>query len=280
MSLVLVEDAARVRTLTLNRPDSLNAISEALLDALAEELLRAATDPGVATVLLTGNGRAFSVGADLFELTQRTADPDSFVMGKHGFLGTIRAMADLPKPLVMAVNGLALGAGTTFLGYADLVFMSTEARLKCPFTDLAVAPEAASSFLLPNLVGRQNAAWLLMSSEWVSAAEAHEMGIAWKLCEPTDLLPTARRYAEVLASKPISSLAAIKDTMWAPIREEVRAAQEREVEHFKRLLGGPANAEALAAFAEGRKATSASCRPAGDRSGRTTRHARTCRWTA
>jgi enoyl-CoA hydratase/carnithine racemase len=175
-------------------------------------------------------------------------------MGKHGFLGTIRALADLPKPLVMAVNGLALGAGTTFLGYADLVFMSTEARLKCPFTDLAVAPEAASSFLLPNLVGRQNAAWLLMSSEWVSAAEAHEMGIAWKLCEPADLLPTARRYAEVLASKPISSLAAIKDTMWAPIREEVRAAQEREVEHFKRLLGGPANAEALAAFAEGRKA--------------------------
>jgi enoyl-CoA hydratase/carnithine racemase len=254
MSLVLVEDAARVRTLTLNRPDSLNAISEALLDALAEELLRAATDPGVATVLLTGNGRAFSVGADLFELTQRTADPDGFVVGKHGFLGTIRAMADLPKPLVMAVNGLALGAGTTFLGYADLVFMSTEARLKCPFTDLAVAPEAASSFLLPNLVGRQNAAWLLMSSEWVSAAEAHEMGIAWKLCEPADLLPTARRYAEVLASKPISSLAAIKDTMWAPIREEVRAAQEREVEHFKRLLGGPANAEALAAFAEGRKA--------------------------
>jgi enoyl-CoA hydratase/carnithine racemase len=254
MSLVLVEDADRVRTLTLNRPENLNAISEALLDAFAEELIRAATDDSVATVLVTGSGRAFSVGADLHELTQRNADPDGFVMGKHGFLGVLKAMAALPKPLLMAVNGLALGAGTTFLGYADLVFMSTAARLKCPFTDLAVAPEAGSSFLLPNLIGRQNAAWLLMSSEWITAQEAHEMGLAWKVCAPDELLPVARRHAEILASKPISSLAAIKDTLWAPIRAEVEAAQQREVEHFKRLLGGPANAEALAAFAEGRAA--------------------------
>ena len=253
MSLVLVEDANRVRTLTFNRPENLNALSEGLLDAFAEELLRAATDHTVATVLVTGSGRAFSVGADLFEMAQRNADPDGFVMGEHGFLGVCKAMAALPKPLIMAVNGLALGAGTTFLGYADLVFMSTAARLKCPFTDLAVAPEAGSSVLFPHLIGRQNAAWLLMSSEWISAEEAHQMGIAWKLCEPDELLSTTRRHAEVLASKPISSLAAIKDTLWAPIRAEVEAAQQREVEHFKRLLGGPANNEALAAFAEGRK---------------------------
>jgi enoyl-CoA hydratase/carnithine racemase len=253
MSLVLVEDEARVRTLTLNRPENLNAISEALLDAYAEELIRAATDDSVATVLVTGSGRAFSVGADLFEMAQRNADPDGFVMGKHGFMGALKAMADLPKPLIMAVNGLALGAGATFLGYADLVLMSTEARLKCPFTDLAVAPEAGSSYLFPNLIGRQNAAWLLMSSEWVTAQEAHEMGIAWKLCEPADLMPTAREHAAILASKPLSSLAAIKDTLWAPIRAEVEAAQHREVEHFKRLLGGPANMEALAAFGEDRK---------------------------
>ena len=252
MSLVLVEDAARVRTLTLNRPDKLNACSEALLDALGEELVRAAADDAVATVLLTGAGRAFCVGADLGEMAQRNADPDSVPIGRHGFMGVCRAMADLPKPLVVAVNGMALGAGTTFLGYADLVFMSTAARIKCPFTDLAVAPELGSSFLVPNLIGRQNAAWLLMSSEWVSAQEAKDMGIAWKTCEPDDLMPTARKHAEVLASKPISSLAAIKDTLWAPLRAELARAQEREIEHFKRLLGGPANTEALAAFAEGR----------------------------
>ena len=253
MSLVLVEDHNRVRTLTLNRPEKLNACNQALLDALGEELDNAATDKGVATVLLTGNGRAFCVGADLVEMAQRNVDPASVPFGTHGFLGVCRAMADLPKPLLIAVNGMALGAGTTFLGYADLVFMSTAARIKCPFTDLAVAPELGSSFLIPHLVGRQNAAWLLMSSEWFSAQEAQEMGLAWKTCAPDDLMPTARKHAEVLASKPISSLAAIKDTLWAPIRAEVDAAQQREIEHFQRLLGGPANNEALAAFAEGRQ---------------------------
>ena len=250
--LLLTSDEDRVRTLTLNRPASLNAISEGLLDALAEGLLDAAVDPSVATVLLTGNGRAFSVGADLFEMAQRNADPTGFQLGKHGFLGVLDAMVSLPKPLIMAVNGLALGAGTTFLGYADLVFMSSEARLKCPFTDLAVAPEAASSFLLPRLIGRQNAAWVLMSSEWISAAEALEMGIAWKVCPPEALIPLAMQHAKILASKPISSLAAIKDTMMAPLRADIAAARDREIEHFKRLLGSPANTEALAAFAEGR----------------------------
>lgn len=254
MSLVLVEDLNRVRTLTLNRPDKLNACNEALLDALGEELVRAASDVSVATVLLTGAGRAFCVGADLVEMAQRNADSSSVPLGAHGFLGVCRAMADLPKPLIFAVNGMAMGAGATFLGYGDLVFLSTNAKIKCPFTDLAVAPELGSSFLVPLLIGRQNAAWLLMSSEWVSAEEAKEMGLAWKVCAPEELLPSARAHAEVLASKPLSSLAAIKDTLWAPIRVEVEKAQQREVEHFKRLLGGPANNEALAAFAEGRPA--------------------------
>lgn len=261
MSLVLVEDRNRVRTLTLNRPDKLNACNEALLDALGDALQAAATDDGVATVLLTGAGRAFCVGADLMEMAQRNADPASVPIGRHGFLGVCRAMADLPKPLIIAVNGMALGAGATFLGYADLVFMSTGARLKCPFTDLAVAPELGSSFLIPHLIGRQNAAWLLMSSQWFSAQEAKEMGLAWKICEPDDLIPAARTHAEILASKPISSLAAIKDTIWAPIRADVEAAQQREIEHFKRLLGGPANNEALAAFAEGRPADFANLPP-------------------
>ena len=254
MTLVLVEDRNRVRTLTLNRPDKLNACSEELLDSLGDALVDAARDDSVAAVLLTGAGRAFCVGADLGEMAQRNADPRSVPIGRHGFMGVCRAMADLPKPLLVAVNGMALGAGVSFLGYADLVFMSTAAKVKCPFTDLAVAPELGSSLLVPSLIGRQNAAWLLLSSEWVDAEQAREMGLAWKLTAPEDLLPEATRHAEILASKPISSLAAIKDTLWAPLREELARAQEREIEHFKRLLGGPANTEALVAFAEGRKA--------------------------
>ena len=129
----------------------------------------------MAVVLLTGNGRAFSAGTDLLEMHARATDPD-FVPGKHGFLGLLDALVDFPKPLVCAVNGVGLGIGATILGYADLAFMSTKARLKCPFTSLGVAPEAASSYLFPQLVGRQDAAWMLLSAEWVSAEEAQADG--------------------------------------------------------------------------------------------------------
>lgn len=247
-----VEDGDRVRTITLNRPDALNAFNEALYDATADALLSAAEDPAVAVVLLTGNGRAFSAGTDLLEMHQRATDPD-FVPGRHGFLGFLDALVAFPKPLVVAVNGLGLGIGATVLGYADLAFMSTTARLKCPFTSLGVAPEAASSLLFPRLMGHQNAAWMLLSAEWVSAQEALDMGLVWRLCEPEELLSTARRHAETLAARPVSSLVAVKRTMTAPLREQIAAARERENAAFAELMGGPANLEALTAFAEGRE---------------------------
>ena len=249
---LLVDDHARVRTLTLDRPDALNAFNEALYDATTEALLEAARDPGVAVVLLTGNGRAFSAGTDLLEMHRMSTDP-SFERGTHGFLGLVDALAAFPKPLVCAVNGVGLGIGATVLGFADLAFLSRTARLKCPFPSLGVAPEAASSYLLPRLMGRQNAAWMLLSAEWIGAAEAQDMGLVWQVCEPDDLLPTARRHAETLAARPISSLIAVKETMMAPLRAEIAAARERENACFAELMGGPANLEALTAFAEGRE---------------------------
>ena len=246
------DDEARVRTLTLDRPDALNAFNEALYDATAEALLAAAEDPGVAVVLLTGNGRAFSAGTDLLEMHQMATDP-AFQRGTHGFPGLVDALAAFPKPLVCAVNGIGLGIGATVLGFADLAFMSATARLKCPFTSLGVAPEAASSYLLPRLMGRQNAAWMLLSAEWIDAEQARAMGLVWQVCEPEDLMPTAHRYAETLATRPISSLKAVKETMIAPLRAEIAAARERENACFAELMGGPANLEALTAFAEGRE---------------------------
>lgn len=250
---LLIDDHARVRTLTLDRPEALNAFNEALYDATAQALLDAAGDPSVAVVLLTGNGRGFSAGTDLLEMHQMATDPE-FERGTHGFLGLLDALVDFPKPLICAVNGVGLGIGATILGFADLAFMSTSARLKCPFTSLGVAPEAASSYLLPLLIGRQEAAWLLMSAEWVGAEQAKEMGLVWRLCEPDDLLPEARRHAELLATRPISSLVAVKRTMTEPLRAEIAAARERENAAFGELMGGPANLEALAAFAEARAA--------------------------
>lgn len=244
---LLINDENRVRTLTLNRPEALNAFNEVLYDATTQAILDAAEDPEIAVVLLTGAGRAFSAGTDLADMQAMITDPE-FKPGKYGFRGLIEALAAFPKPFICAVNGLGLGIGTTILGYADLAFMSTTARLKCPFTSLGVAPEAASSYLLPQLIGRQNAAWLLLSSEWVDAQEALQMGLVWRVCEPEDLLPEARRRAEILASRPISSLMAVKHTMIEPIRPEIAAATARENAHFAELMGTQANAAALADF--------------------------------
>jgi enoyl-CoA hydratase/carnithine racemase len=242
-----IDDRNRVRTLTLNRPDVLNAFNEALYEATAEALQQAAEDADVAVVLLTGAGRAFSAGNDLNEMQARITDPEMADQGSH-FTAMIDALTRFPKPLICAVNGVGVGIGTTILGYADLALMSSTARLKCPFTSLGVAPEAASSYLLPQLIGRQNAAWLLMSSEWVSAQEALAMGLVWKVCEPDDLLDEARKHAEILAARSIPSLIAVKQSIVEPIRPDIAAATERENAHFAELLGAQANAAALADF--------------------------------
>jgi enoyl-CoA hydratase/carnithine racemase len=247
--LVQIDDDGGVRTLTLNRPEALNAFNEALYDATTVALLDADADPAVAVVMLTGAGRAFSAGNDLVEMQARITDPD-FQSGEHGFPGMIEALTALRKPLILAVNGLGVGIGATILGYADLVFMAASARLKCPFTSLGVAPEAASSYLLPRLIGRQNAAWMLLSSEWVDADEALRMGLAWKVCDPDDLMAEAARHAAVLASRSIPSLMAVKETIVDPTREAIAEAAKREYAQFEVLLGSAANADALSDFAD------------------------------
>ena len=242
-----ISDDNRVRTLVLDRPEALNAFNEELYLATATALREADADPDVAVVLLTGAGRAFSAGNDLKEMQARITDPQMSDQGSH-FTTMISALTDLTKPLVCAVNGVGVGIGTTVLGYADLVFMSSTARLKCPFTSLGVAPEAASSYLLPQLIGRQNAAWMLLSSQWVDASEALRMGIAWRVCEPDELLPEARRHAEIIAAQSIPSLVAVKRTLPEPFRDGIEAATARENAQFEMLLGGAANAAALADF--------------------------------
>jgi enoyl-CoA hydratase/carnithine racemase len=247
---ILVQDADRVRTITLDRPEKLNAFSDELYAAASNALADAAEDPGIAVVVFTGNGRAFSAGVDIAELAAHaTGDAD----GESAFPRFVSLLAAFPKPLICAVNGLAVGIGATMLGYADLVFMSTEARIRTPFTDLAVAPEAGSSFTFPRLLGRHHASWVLFSSQWFAAEECLRMGLAWKVCAPDDLLDEALEHARVLARKPLASLIETKRTVIAALQEPLTQAIERENTAFQRLLGTPANLEALSAFAERRE---------------------------
>ncbi len=247
-----IDDHGRVRLLRLNRPEALNAFSEALYDATAQALIDAAAAPDVAVLVITGTGRAFCAGTDLVEMGARNPGGSGIAAGIHGFPGMIDQMESFPKPLVVAVNGLALGVGATMLGFADLVFMSSEARLRCPFSSLGVAPEAASSYTFPLLLGRQQAMWTLLSSEWIGAEEAREMGLVWKVCPPEELMGTTMVHAQKLAALPISSLMESKALITYGWHDGVAAARERENAAFSRLMGAPANVEAITAFMEKR----------------------------
>jgi enoyl-CoA hydratase/carnithine racemase len=232
VDLVQISDDGRVRTILLHRPERLNAFDGGLVAALALALEEADRDPEVAVVVLSGSGRAFSTGADLKAVAERHAQPPEPTEGGGGgmsmFARLVDALADLQKPLVAAVNGYAVGFGMTMLAFVDLVFLSTEARLRCPFTELASPPEAASSFTFPQLLGRQNAAWILLSSEWITAQEALDMGLAWKLCEPDEVLAVAQEHARVLATRSVPALATVKRLVNVVQRDQIAAALARE----------------------------------------------------
>lgn len=247
--LLLAADRGRLRVLTLNRPDQLNAMNDALYDAVAEALTAAETDPQVATVVLTGAGRAFCVGQDLGEMEQRpTYPPDE----RHGFAPFIEALEGFAKPLVAAVNGLGVGIGLTLLPYCDRVVIDPAARLRAPFVALGVTAEAGSSVLLPRLIGPANAADILLTGRWIEAAEAVALGLAHELSAPSEALAAALRYAEPFQALPVASLVATKSLLVAGRKDAGREARAREDAWFRILEGGPANREAVAAFRERR----------------------------
>lgn len=251
-SYVLVDDAEGIRTLVLNRPEQLNAFDQELCGALTHALQAAASDDAVRVAVLTGAGRAFSAGTDLVELAENgdfrgtLADPDRFER-------LVDALVEFPKPLVCAVNGIAVGIGATLLGLADLVVMADTARLRCPFTSLSLVPEAAASVTFPFLLGRQAAAWVLMSSAWVDASEAKALGLVWKVVPADDVLDEALALAKAFAVHPLESLVASKRLLSATFTPAVVAGRERENAEFDVLLGSPTTRAAVGAFVAERK---------------------------
>jgi enoyl-CoA hydratase/carnithine racemase len=256
-----IETAGRVRTVTLDRPQALNAMSNELYHATADAFRAAADDPGVAVVVLTGNGRAFCAGQDLGEMAtagQSTATTGDAADGHgsgtgHGFAAFTDGLIRFPKPVIAAVNGLAVGIGFTMLAHCDLVLVADTARLRAPFTTLGVCPEAASSATFPAIMGQQTAAYYLYTAEWMSAEDAVRCGLAWRVVPAANLLAEAGALAAAIAAKPIPSLVATKELMVASRLDGIAAARAREDLGFRSLIGGPANREAVAAFLEKRE---------------------------
>jgi enoyl-CoA hydratase/carnithine racemase len=247
---LLSQDHGRVRVLTLNRPDQLNAMSDPLYDAITKALADAQADTAINAVILTGAGRAFCAGADLGQMANRPVYPKG---ERHGFQPFIEAVETFSKPLIAAVNGLGVGIGMTVLPYCDRVIMDERARVRTPFVALGVTAEAGSSVLLVSMIGPAAAADVLLTGRWVHAPEALVLGLAHEIAPSGDVVTVALRYAEAFQKAPVTSLVATKSLLMAGRLELGRAARKREDVLFGQLEGGPANKEALAAFREKRE---------------------------
>ncbi len=248
MSDILQHQEAGVLTLTLNRLAKKNSFTAAMYAALADALTQAATEASVRVVVLQGHETVFSAGNDIGDfLNQPPSTPDSSVFR------FLKAIASFPKPLLASVCGPAVGVGTTLLLHCDLVYAGDNAMFSMPFVNLGLCPEAASSLLVPRLMGYQRAAEALLMGEPFMAEAALEVGLINRVVPPTEANAVARQQALKLAAKPLSSLLETKRLLKASITPAVLQRIEEEGVSFGRMLHEPAAREAFGAFLDKRK---------------------------
>lgn len=248
MSDILSHTEGGVLTLTFNRLEKKNSITQAMYAALADALSLAEGQAAVRVVLLQGHATVFCAGNDIADFqNQPPQGPDSPV---HRFL---RGIATFPKPLLAAVCGPAVGIGTTMLLHCDLVYAGDNAAFALPFVNLGLCPEAASSLILPQMLGYHRAAEALLLGEPFMAEAALEVGLANRVLPPTEVNAYAQSRARKLAEKPIGSLIETKRLMKQGQQQAVLQQMTEEGAVFGRLLQGPAAREAFAAFMEKRK---------------------------
>ena len=251
---ILVHTEAGVRTITLNRVDKKNSITQAMYSAMAEALTSAATDAAVRVVVLQGDATVFSAGNDIGDFLARSqGGANEGLPQSSPVFQFLHALADFPKPLIAAVAGPAVGIGTTMLLHCDLVYAGDNAAFSMPFVNLGLCPEAASSLLLPRLMGYQRAAEALLLGEPFMAEAALEVGLVNRVVPPTEVNGVAQAQAAKLAAKPLSALVETKRLMKGTARAEVKAHMVEEGQSFGRMLAEPAAREAFTAFMEKRK---------------------------
>lgn len=248
MSDILIHTENGIATFTFNRLDKKNSITRDMYAALADGLEAAATDAAVRVVVFQGHETVFSAGNDLADfLNNPSADEDAPVFR------FLRAVSSFPKPVVAAVCGPAVGIGTTLLFHCDLVYAGDNAAFSMPFVNLGLCPEAASSLLVPQMLGYHRAAEALLLGEPFLAEAALEVGLVNRVVPPSEANNLARAVAAKLAAKSSSSLIESKRLMKQGQAALVAQHIRTEAEVFERMLREPAAKEAFSAFLEKRR---------------------------
>ncbi len=244
---IVTSTADGIFQIRLNRPEKKNALTLAMYAAMADALKSAEGDSAVRAIIITGTDGCFTSGNDVADFLQY--NPTGTESPAVRFLHTLSAAA---KPVIAGVTGVAVGIGVTLLLHCDLVYAADIATFHLPFVNLGLVPEAASSMLLPRLMGHQRAAELLLLGEKFDARIAHEIGLVNSVHPAAALAATVREKAALLAAKPPASLRMTKALLKrAP--ESVPTRMEEEGKYFSRQLGSPEAREAMEAFMQRRK---------------------------
>ncbi len=251
---VLYEVGDGLATITLNRPEAMNAMNTEAKVALRDAVQAAAADPAVRAVLLTATGRAFCVGQDLKEhIGSLTADRESgsgqtMSTVREHYNPIVRALTEMPKPVVAGVNGVAAGAGFGFALAADYRIVAETASFNTSFAGVALTADSGVSWTLPKLIGPGRAADLLLFPRTVKAQEAYELGIANRLVPAESLAAEAEAVARALAAGPTVAYAALKESLAYAGSHSLSETLEKEDELQTRAGASEDHAIAVKAF--------------------------------
>ncbi|WP_086930139.1 enoyl-CoA hydratase-related protein [Agarilytica rhodophyticola] len=243
---ILVEKEGKILQLTMNRPNQKNAINLAMYESLTEHMKQAAND-GTRVIVLSGAGGCFTSGNDLGDF----ANNANVVSNDNPIARFLYTVLELPIPLVVAVEGVAVGIGTTVLLHSDLVYAHSNAQFSLPFVNLGLCPEFASSYVLPALAGRVKAAEWLLLGEFFSAADAKDANLINDITD--NPLETALSQARKLAAQPPAAMRNAKALIAAPHKDNIAKVMENEFDIFNRSLKGAEFSEAAKAFFEKRR---------------------------
>lgn len=245
---VLVSRDGYVLTLTLNRPKQKNALDLEMYDALTAALGEATSDPGVRVVLLRGEGGAFCAGNDLGDfLANPPTGQDAPV------LKFLKAVTTFTKPLVAAVDGAAVGIGTTVLLHCDYAVSTDRAVFLMPFVQLGIVPEAGSTLLVPEMIGHRRAVELMMLGERFGAEDAARYGFVNKVVSADELDAAAQKAVARFAALPPQAVRMTKALLRRPNAEALQEVVALEGDTFIDRLGSGEAKEAMSAFLEKRK---------------------------
>jgi 2-(1,2-epoxy-1,2-dihydrophenyl)acetyl-CoA isomerase len=251
---VLVERDGGVKIITLNRPERLNSFTVEMHGALRDALHEAASEQACRAVLLTGAGRGFCAGQDLSDRavapSAERRDPGESLEERYNPL--VRQMRGMPKPIIVAVNGVAAGAGANLALHGDIVLAAKSARFIQSFAKIGLMPDSGGTWTLTHLLGEARAKALAMLAEPLSAEQAAQWGLIWKTVDNSELMTEARALATHLAAQPTQALATIKRAIHAAASSTLDQQLDLERDGQRSLGFTDDYAEGVAAFMEKR----------------------------